>query len=158
MEQHPKQREWDALLIFHWRKLNTLGTLFQHAEDLFGAPPHVLKKEGLKRVPDYLPFRMGMRTFIAEFLKPLSEKLWDVSDNKRVLDWLNSSTGLDIEKNKANRRYYDEAHKAAGLSQLHADQERISREFIYGGGRRMDNPNQIKSVRSGTKRYGRTKI
>ena len=143
---HEHQRNWDALLILHWRKFSRVGSLFSQAEQMFGKTPHELKKEGLIRVPEFVPFKMGVRTFIAEFLKPLSDKLWDIDDNKRVLDWLNASTGLDISADKRNKKYYNEAAASATRSELHAQQTELSKKLIYGSGRKMDNPNQVKAT------------
>lgn len=152
---HPLQRQWDALLILHWRKDNKMGALAHQCKELLGKYPSELSEEGLIRCKGYHPATIHVRVWVDSFLHPLSIKLWDVDDNKRVLDWLNASTGLDCHENKKVRKWQREGYDKAKRSELHAQQWNKSWS-LEKSANRLNAPNQVKATGKGS-RTGRTR-
>lgn len=147
---HPHQRSWDALLILHWRRNSVLGALSKQCKEMLGAYPQVFAEEGMLRCGEFMKATMNVRVWVDTYLHPLGVKLWDVEDNKRVLDWLNASTGLDCHINKKVRRWQSEGTNQTRLARLHVQQSRISVELGKRGNRQRS-PNTVKAVRSRTR-------
>ena len=147
---HPHQRNYDALLILHWRRNSVLGAFSNQCKEMFGKFPQDLAAEGLLRASEFMKAGMHVRVWVDVYLHPLSVKLWDIEDNKRVLDWLNASTGLDCHVNKKVRRWQSEGTNQTRLSRLHVKQARISLELGKRGNRNRS-PNMVRAVRSKTK-------
>lgn len=143
---HPLQREWDALMILYWRKNKQFAELSSDFKARHGVYPNDV--EGLLRTRGYFAPHMYVRAWVDSWLRPLSDKLWDVEDNLRVLNWLNASTGLDCSENlvagKERRARYYEAKK----SKLEAQAEDMVRANTYHRQNRMENPNRVKAVRN----------
>ena len=79
------QKNWDAALIKTWRLAGTYVDALRLFKALSGkrtdecAPP-------LKRVPKkYLPYGVGIRVFVAEFLPKISNRLWEQTPDKDIL-------------------------------------------------------------------------
>jgi hypothetical protein len=126
---HPLQRSWDALLILHWRRDSKCGALAFHCKDMLSKHPNELAEEGMLRCSSYMHHTMHVRVWVDTYLHPLSVKLWDVADNKRVLDWVNASTGLDCEVSKKARKWQGEGASQLHRSNLHMQQSRLSLEL-----------------------------
>ena len=142
---HPKQRSWDALLILHWRRDNKCGALVDQCKEMLGKYPSEFAEEGMLRCSSYMHYTMHVRVWVDSYLHPLNIKLWDVEDNKRVLDWVNASTGLDCEISKKVRKWQGEGAKELRRSRLHMQQSRMSIDI----GRlhnRLGNSNQVKAT------------
>lgn len=142
---HPKQRSWDALLILHWRRDNLCGALSIQCKEMLGKFPQELAEEGMLRCSSYMHNTMHVRVWVDTFLHPLNIKLWDVDDNKRVLDWCNASTGLDCEVSKKVRKWQGESYGQDRKAKIHMKQARISLRL----GRlhsRLGNSNQVKAT------------
>lgn len=134
-EPHPLQRSWDALLILHWRRNSRCGALAFHCENMLGKRPNT-----------YVHGVVHVRVWVDTYLHPLSVKLWDVADNKRVLDWTNASTGLDCEISKKARKWQGQGHYQNQRANLNMQSVLMSSRNIYGGYRKMDNVNQVKAT------------
>lgn len=148
--EHPKQRSWDALLILHWRKDNKFIALSAQCKQLLGSWPQELAKEGLIRCSAFAFPTTQVRVWVDTYLHPLSVKLWDIQDNKRVLDWLNASTGLDCVVSRKVRNWQDEGTRASGRGHLRMKQAEISSD-IEKIGNRLQSPNQVKATGRGSK-------
>jgi len=145
-EPHPMQRSWDALLILHWRRDSKCGALSFHCKDMLGKHPNELAEEGMLRCSSYMHHTMHVRVWVDTYLHPLSVKLWDVADNKRVLDWVNASTGLDCEISKKARKWQGQGHYQNHRANLNMQSVLMSSRNIHGGYRKMDNVNQVKAT------------
>lgn len=79
-----KQRNYDALLIRAFREDITLTQLY------YWLKPYEIKipDPDLLRQPP--PTKMRVRVFVASFLRPLADRLWDTerSDDIKTLDWM----------------------------------------------------------------------
>jgi hypothetical protein len=144
-EPHPLQRSWDALLILHWRKNNKCAALIDQCKEMLGKYPSELAEEDMLRCSTYMYYTMHVRVWVDSFLHPLSIKLWDVDDNKRVLDWVNASTGLDCEINKKARKWQGEGASQLHRSRLHMQQSSVSWD-LGKLNNRLSNPNQVKAT------------
>jgi len=145
MEPHPLQRSWDALLILHWRRDSRFGALAQQCQTLLGKNPIQLTEEGALRCSGFAHPRMHVRVWVDTYLHPLGLKLWDVQDNKRVLDWCNASTGLDCEKSKKAVKWQKESHGKDHRAKLHMEQLSLSID-IGKLNSRMTSFNQVKAT------------
>ena len=80
-----EQKCWDAALIKIWR---TQGTIHD-AMSLFTALTGKLTDQcdpPLKRVPrDGMPFKIGIRVFVASYLPKINDRLWNQPPDKDVL-------------------------------------------------------------------------
>lgn len=152
---HPKQREWDALVILHWRRDNQFRQLAAHCKELLGAYPYDMAKEGLIRCTGFAFPTTQVRVWVDTNLHPLGVKLWDVADNKRVLDWLNASTGLDCERSKKATKWQRESNGSDRRAKIHVEQLSLSIDIGKLNGR-MTNFNQVKATGRGRK-AGRAK-
>ena len=148
--EHPKQRSWDALLILHWRKDNKFIALSTQCKQLLGSWPNELAKEGVIRCSAFAMPTIHVRVWVDSYLQPLSVKLWDIEDNKRVLDWLNASTGLDCVQSGKARRWQSEGTRASARGHVKMKQVELSGD-IEKIGNRLQSPNQVKATGRGSK-------
>jgi hypothetical protein len=142
---HPKQRSWDALLILHWRRDNRCGALAVQCKEMLGKYPREFAEEGMLRCSSYMHYTMHVRVWVDSYLHPLGIKLWDVEDNKRVLDWVNASTGLDCEISKKARKWQGESANPDNRAKLHMQQLSLSIDIGKLNGR-MRSFNQVKAT------------
>ena len=135
---HPKQREWDALIILHWRRMNYMTNLIDHAKSLFGEDPAHM--EGLKRVSidGFVPYKMGVRPWTDNYLYKLNEKLWASNDNLAILNWLNSSN-IDLTRSKKPQRYSHERIGAKNLADRQNQAVILVNNYVNNGTRNMAN-------------------
>ena len=145
-EPHPLQRSWDALLILHWRRDNKCVALSAQCREMLGKYPNEFAKDGMLRCAEHMHHTMHVRVWVDTYLHPLSVKLWDVDDNKRVLDWVNASTGLDCEASKKARKWQSQGRYQNQRADLNMQSVLLSSRNIYGGYRKMDNVNQVKAT------------
>jgi hypothetical protein len=149
-KQHPLQRSWDALLILHWRRDNKFMALSIHCKQMFGKYPEELGKEGMLRCSAFAFPTTQVRVWVDTNLHPLGIKLWDIEDNKRVLDWCNASTGLDCVVSRKVKRWQDEGTKKSHQSHLGMQASKLSYD-LERTGNRMNSPNQVKATGRGKK-------
>lgn len=142
---HPQQRSWDALLILHWRRNSKFIALAKHCKELLGKYPQELAKEGMIRCSAFSHYTTQVRVWVDTNLHPLSVKLWDIEDNKRVLDWLNASTALDCERSKKVTRWQRESNGVDARAELHMKQLALSID-LGKLNRRTGNFNQVKAT------------
>lgn len=142
---HPLQRQWDALLILHWRRDNQFRALSIHCKQMLGKYPEELGKEGMLRCSAFAHPTIHVRVWVDTYLHPLGVKLWDIEDNKRVLDWCNASTGLDCEQSKKATKWQRESNGKDRQSKLHVQQLSLSIDLgkLH---RRTGNFNQVKAT------------
>lgn len=145
MEPHPLQRSWDALLILHWRKDNRFVELSKHCKDMLGKWPQDFAPEGMLRCSAFAHPTMHVRVWVDTFLHPLGVKLWDIQDNKRVLDWCNASTGLDCVRSKKASKWQRESNGKDVRARLHMEQLSLSID-IGKLNSRMTSFNQVKAT------------
>ena len=138
---HPKQREWDALIIFHWRRMNTMSELIDHARSLFGEDP--AQMVGLKRVSvsGFVPYKMGVRPWTDCYLYKLNEKLWAINDNLAILNWINKSN-IDAVQSKKAQRYSNERINAKNTADKHHQIVRLVNNYVNEGSRTTANYNR----------------
>jgi hypothetical protein len=91
-----------------------------------------------------------VRVWVDSYLHPLSVKLWDIEDNKRVLDWLNASTGLDCVQSRKVRKWQAEGTRASARGHVKMKQAEISGD-IEKISNRLQSPNQVKATGRGAK-------
>jgi hypothetical protein len=142
---HPLQRQWDALLILHWRRDTRFGALAIQAKELLGKGPIDLAKEGALRCSGFAHPTMHVRVWVDTYLHPLGLKLWEIDDNKRMLDWLNASTGLDCERNKKVAKWQSESQSKDHRARLHVQQLSLSIDLGKLNSR-MTSFNQVKAT------------
>ena len=138
---HPKQREWDALIILHWRRMNYINYLIDHAKSLFGEDP--AQMVGLKRVSidGFVPYKMGVRPWTDNYLFKLNEKLWVSNDNLAILNWLNNSN-IDLVPSKKARRYSSERIVAKNSADKQYKTVALVNNYVNNGTRHMANFNR----------------
>lgn len=149
--KHPKQREYDALLILYWRRNAKFGQLGAHCKELLGKYPDELGKEGLIRCSAFCRPDTHVRVWVDTFLHPLSVKLWDIEDNKRILDWVNASTGLDCEVDDKARKWQREGRNLLGYANRKQQAAKITWSKTIGETLRGRNINQVKATGRGAK-------
>ena len=94
------QKNWDAALIKTWRLGGNIGDVYVLFKSLSGKrtdecdPP-------LKRMPNPgIPWKVGVRVFVANHLSKISARLWDQSPDKDILLLRKLETSsYDTEKN-----------------------------------------------------------
>ena len=150
MKEHPLQRSWDALLILHWRRDNKFMALSIHCKQMLGKYPNELGEEGMIRCSAFAHPTTHVRVWVDTYLHPLSVKLWDIEDNKRVLDWCNASTGLDCVASRKVRKWQDEGTKKSHYGHLKMQISRLSYD-LERSGNRMNSLNQVKATGRGSK-------
>jgi hypothetical protein len=138
---HPKQREWDALIILHWRRMSIMSNLIDHATSLFGEDP--AQMVGLKRVSidGFVPYKMGVRPWTDNYLYKLNEKLWAIDDNLTILNWLNSSN-IDVARSKKPQRYSHERINAKNAADKYHQVVRLVNNYVNEGSRTTANYNR----------------
>jgi hypothetical protein len=95
------QKNWDAALIKTWRLAGNIGDVYILFKALSGKrsdecdPP-------LKRMPDPgIPWKVGVRVFVANNLSKISARLWDQPPEKDILLLRKLETSsYDTEKEK----------------------------------------------------------
>jgi hypothetical protein len=117
---------------------------------MLGKYPNELGKEGMIRCSAFAHPTTHVRVWVDTYLHPLSVKLWDIEDNKRVLDWCNASTGLDCVASRKVRKWQDEGTKKSHYGHLGMQISRLSYD-LERAGNRMNNPNQVKATGRGKK-------
>ena len=142
---HPKQRSWDALLILHWRRDTRFGALAIQCKEMLGQNPIQLAEEGMLRCSGFAHPTTHVRVWVDTYLHPLGLKLWEIDDNKRMLDWLNASTGLDCERNKKAVKWQNESNGKTRRAEMHVQQLSLSID-IGKLHRRTGNFNQVKAT------------
>jgi hypothetical protein len=142
---HPKQRSWDALLILHWRRDSTFVELSKQCKEMLGDWPEKLAKEGMLRCSAFAFPTTQVRVWVDTNLHPLGVKLWEVEDNKRMLDWLNASTGLDCERSKKATKWQRESNGKDYRAKIHMEQLSLSIDIGKLNGR-MTSFNQVKAT------------
>lgn len=155
MEPHPLQRSWDALLILHWRRDNKFIALTAHCKQMLGKFPQELGREGMLRCSEFAFPTTQVRVWVDTYLHPLSVKLWDIEDNKRVLDWCNASTGLDCVASRKARNWQEEGNRKSRKADLYLRASKLSYE-LERAGNRLNSPNQVKATGRGS-RVGKRK-
>lgn len=79
------QEYWDASLIASWRRAQKLSDAVGRWERLTGKTIEEVRDQ-LRRLPKRgLPWSIGVRVFVAEFLPKISERLWNQAPEKDVL-------------------------------------------------------------------------
>lgn len=86
-----KQRNYDALLIRAFREDITLAQLY------YWLKPYGIALPDPELVRQPPPAKMRVQVFVASFLRPLADRLWDTerSEDIKTLDWM---TRLKSEK------------------------------------------------------------
>jgi len=148
---HPLQRSWDALLILHWRRDSRFIALSKQCKEMLGEYPEVLGKQGMLRCSAFAHPKIQVRVWVDTYLHPLSVKLWDIEDNKRVLDWCNASTALDCEQSKKATKWQTESNGKDRRARLHMEQLSLSID-IGKLSDRMTSFNQVKATGRGRRR------
>ena len=149
-KQHPLQRSWDALLILHWRRDSKFIALSAQCKQMLGKWPQELGKEGMIRCSAFAFPTTQVRVWVDTNLHPLSVKLWDIEDNKRMLDWLNASTGLDCVINRRVKKWQEEGNKKSHQGHLGMQVSKLAYD-LERAGNRMNSPNQVKATGRGKK-------
>lgn len=98
------QKNWDAALIKTWRLGGNIGDVYVLFKSLSGKrtdecdPP-------LKRMPDPgIPWKVGVRVFVANHLSKISARLWEQTPDKDILLLRKLETSpYDTEKGKMHR-------------------------------------------------------
>lgn len=80
LTQAQLQEYWDACLIKRWRKFGTVGDAIFEWERLTGRK--FMEVEMLRKPRPGMPWQIGMRIFVAEFLPKINDRLHDQSPDK----------------------------------------------------------------------------
>jgi len=139
----PDQRFWDAMIIRSWQNFDSCNKLKDWCHSEFGCLPYEL---GLKRTEHCFG---AVRAWVATYMKPLSDKLWDLPMNRHVelLDWMDKANVLCVA-NKSGMKYQVDPIKAkyrSGKALQHA----MFKTMVYKEqGSRMAQVNVVKAVRN----------
>jgi hypothetical protein len=128
------QKNWDAALIKTWRQAGNVGDVYVLFKTLSGKrsdecdPP-------LKRMPlPNIPWKVGVRVFVAEFLPKISARLWDQTPDKDILLLRKLETSpYDTMKT----RMYDEgqAERASLLNNVKSNRKRMGMDTLNNSNR-----------------------
>ncbi len=114
------QEHWDASLVHTWRRAGTLldaVAMFNSDEESRGIDVTTLKRAP----PIGLPWKMGVRLFVAQYLPKINDRLWDQSPEKD-----------DLMLRKLAQSNYDTlktAYRSASDVELHAEVQRHRRNI-----------------------------
>ena len=120
------QKNWDAALIKTWRLAGTYVDALRLFKALSGKrtdecdPP-------LKRVPKkYLPYHVGIRVFVAEFLPKISNRLWEQTPDKDILLLRKLETS---PYDSMETKMYD-SEKSKLMTEVYANKKRIAMNVL----------------------------
>jgi hypothetical protein len=123
------QKNWDAALIKTWRLSGTYVDALRLFKTLSGKrtdecdPP-------LKRVPKkFLPFGVGIRVYVAEYLPKISARLWDQPPEKDILLLRKLETS---PYDSLETKMYDEgqAERASLINNVKSNRKRIAMNVL----------------------------
>ena len=69
------QLAWDTLLIQSWRKAWSVGELIESFEQQYKV--QIAECEILRKPVGFIPYKMGVRVFIANRLEKIGNRMWD---------------------------------------------------------------------------------
>ena len=120
------QKNWDAALIKTWRLAGTYVDALRLFKALSGKrtdecdPP-------LKRVPKkFLPFGVGIRVYVAEYLPKISARLWDQPPEKDILLLRKLETS---PYDSMETKMYD-AEKSKLITEVYSNRKRIAMNVL----------------------------
>jgi hypothetical protein len=107
------QKNWDAALIKTWRLGGTIGDVYALFHAIAGKRTDACDPP-LKRMPaNGMPWKIGVRVFVANHLSKISARLWDQPPEKDILllrKLETSSYDTEAEKLHADRELANEQH------------------------------------------------
>jgi hypothetical protein len=128
------QKNWDAALIKTWRLAGNVGDVYILFKALSGKRTDECESP-LKRMPlPNIPWKVGVRVFVAEFLPKISARLWDQTPDKDILLLRKLETSpYDTMKT----RMYDEgqAERASLLNNVKSNRKRMGMDTLNNSNR-----------------------
>lgn len=109
------QKNWDAALIKTWRLAGSIGDVYA----LFAALAMKRTDEcdpPLRRMPPkHIPWGVGVRVFVANYLSKISNRLWDQPPEKDIL----------LLRKLETSSYDTEAERMCRDSELEAERKKV---------------------------------
>jgi hypothetical protein len=101
------QKNWDAALIKTWRLAGSIGDVYALFHAIAGKRTDACDPPLKRMPPKNIPWKVGVRVFVANHLSKISKRLWDQPPEKDIL----------LLRKLETSAYDTEAEK------LHADKE-----------------------------------
>jgi hypothetical protein len=79
------QKNWDAALIKTWRLAGSIGDVYALFNSLAGKRTDQCDPPLKRMPPSNIPWKVGVRVFVAEHLSKISNRLWDQPPEKDIL-------------------------------------------------------------------------
>ena len=79
------QKNWDAALIKTWRLAGSIGDVYALFNAIAGKRTDECDPPLKRMPPSNIPWKVGVRVFVANHLSKISNRLWDQSPEKDVL-------------------------------------------------------------------------
>lgn len=79
------QKNWDAALIKTWRMAGNIGDVYVLFKALSGKRTTECDLPLKRMPPSNIPWKVGVRVFVANHLSKISKRLWDQSPEKDIL-------------------------------------------------------------------------
>jgi len=118
------QKNWDAALIKTWRLGGNIGDVYVLFKSLSGKrtdecdPP-------LKRMPaPGIPWKIGVRVFVAQYLPKISARLWEQTPDKDIL-LLRKLETSQYDTLKARMHDEGQAERASLINNVKSNRKRI---------------------------------
>lgn len=139
MNQTPKVEElqevWDTWLIKAWRADSSVGWLMVQIQDRLrelGYPHYgeknlaaCLRKDGVRRVADFMPFKRRVQPWVSEHLAWLNDRLWDgkLTDESLVKGLTGSEYDIKRDQTEARARHRLKVESQANVRSTKRAQE-----------------------------------
>ena len=79
------QEYWDACLIKIWRTNGNILDLMQMFKNIVGKDWWEIEEPLLRTPPSGMPWKIGVKVFVAAYLEKINKRLWDQPPEKDVL-------------------------------------------------------------------------
>lgn len=98
------QKNWDAALIKTWRLAGSIGDVYALFRAIAGKRTDECDPPLKRMPPKHIPWKIGVRVFVAEHLSKISNRLWDQPPEKDILLLRKLETSsYDTETEKIHR-------------------------------------------------------
>ena len=95
------QKNWDAALIKTWRLAGCIGDVYALFKAISGKRTDECDPPLKRMPPSNIPWKVGVRVFVANHLSKISNRLWDQPPEKDILLLRKLETSAyDTEKEK----------------------------------------------------------
>jgi hypothetical protein len=109
------QKNWDAALIKTWRLAGNIGDVYALFKAISGKRTDECDPPLKRMPPSNIPWKIGVRVFVADHLSKISNRLWDQPPEKDIL----------LLRKLETSSYDTEAQKMHADSALNAEKRQL---------------------------------